>query len=225
MNIKKALGFGLFAALATCETFVHGAACTQGTPQPTIFVGTVAQGYGLPSGPRPQGPPASQGQGQGQGQNPPPRPQGPPASQGQGQNPPSRPSGPPSSHGQIVADVAVTTSTGHVHTDGNKAGGNPNGDMSKHRWTSANGEPHESEESVDKEGNHHQVHRWTNLKGLSHETDHWHDDKTGKTHQCHRWIDEEGITHEAVHVTCEHGEPVSEHFIKDKEGHIKKIEW
>lgn len=199
MNIKKALGFGLFAALVSCDTFAQGAACTQDSFQPTVVV--APQGHGLTSGPRPSGP-----QGQGRSQNAP--------TQGPSQAPnPSRP-----------ADNVVTSSTGHVHTDQNKAGGHPNGDMSKHRWTSANGEPHESEESVDKEGNHHQIHRWTSLKGLSHETDHWHDDKTGDTHQCHRWIDEQGTTHEAVHVTSANGETVSEHFIKDKEGHIMKID-
>lgn len=118
---------------------------------------------------------------------------------------------------------SVKSVSGHVHTPDNKAGDNPDDAGSKHSWREKKGNPHETEESKDKKGQVHQIHRWLDNNGRSHETEHWTDERNS-VHQCHRWEAENGETHEAVHVTKKDGTVVSEHFSKDREGKVKKIE-
>lgn len=137
MNIKKLIGFGLLATFIGCQGAPQ--IFDSAPPQPSsVYVFAPPQGRGPSAQNQGQGQGQAQGQGQVQGQVQGPR-------QGQGQAPPSHNhNAPPQNSG------VVFSTSGHIHTDNNKAGGHPNGDLSKRRWTSPTGEPHESEESVDK---------------------------------------------------------------------------
>lgn len=83
---------------------------------------------------------------------------------------------------------AVKSESGHSHTPNNKAGDNPDDSGSKHSWKDKQGNPHETEQSKDKEGRVHQIHRWIDHQRRSHETEHW-TDSNSNVHQCHRWED------------------------------------
>ena len=74
-----------------------------------------------------------------------------------------------SGQGGYYASVSASDS-GHIHSEDHTPGSNPNSLSAKHSWVSQSGEPHETEQSSDAEGNVHQTHRWTDKTGCSHET-------------------------------------------------------